>query len=514
MAKREVWASRLGVILAMAGNAVGLGNFLRFPGQAVRNGGGAFMIPYFVALLLLGIPLAWCEWAMGRLGGHHRHGSAPGVFALLWKHPLAKYVGALGICLPLAVLTYYLYIESWALAYSFFSLSWELMGPRTIAEFRSFLGAFQGAERFLGVSAVAYVFFLLTIGLNYWVMTGGIAKGIERLARVGMPLLFLLAAVLVVRVLTLTPPPGAAPDQTVLHGLGFIWNPDFQSLRDGRVWLAAAGQVFFTLSVGFGAIQCYASYLRRRDDIVVTGLSASMTNEFVEVILGGSIAIPAAYVFLGAQQTVEVARAGSFDLGFVTMPAIFQQMPAGTIFGWMWFFLLFIAGLTSSVALAQPAIAFLEDELGWSHLRAVRSVWGFLLLAGHIPMVGLSRGALDEVDFWAGTLGLALFALLESVIFIWIYGADRAWEEIHVGAEVHLPRIFYYILKYITPVLLLAIFAVWVVQDGWGRLLMRNVPPEERAWRWAARGLLLLMVGITVPLIRRAWARRPHRDGL
>lgn len=510
MAKRELWATRLGVILAMAGNAVGLGNFLRFPVKAAQNGGGTFMIPYFVALVLLGIPLAWCEWAMGRLGGAHRHGSSPGVFSLLWKHPLAKYIGALGICLPLGVLTYYLYVESWSLAYSMFSLSWDLIGRTTVDSFRAFLDAYQGAGSRLGVSALAYVFFLITIGVNYWVMSGGIARGIERLARIGMPALFLLAALLVARVLTLSPPEGAPPTQTVANGLGFVWNPDLARLGNGRVWMAAAGQVFFTLSVGFGAIQCYASYLRRRDDIVVTGLSASMMNEFVEVILGATIAIPAAYVFFGPAGTVQIADSGAFNLGFVTMPSIFQRMAGGTLFGWAWFFLLFIAGLTSSVALAQPAIAFLEDELGWSHRRAIRTVWTFLFAAGHIPMFGLAAGALDEVDFWAGTIGLALFALIESVLFFWVYGGRQAWDEIHLGAEVRLPPMFFFIMKYVTPLLLVAILVTWGWQDGRRVVTMSGADPAARPWLWAVRLMLGGMLAATVFLIRQAWARRGH----
>ncbi|MBM4155974.1 MAG: sodium:calcium symporter [Lentisphaerae bacterium] len=508
MAKRERWASRIGVILAMAGNAIGLGNFLRFPVQAAQNGGGAFMIPYFVALLIFGIPLAWCEWAMGRLGGTNRHGSSPGVLGMLWKHPAAKYLGALGICLPLGVLIYYLYVESWTLSYSFFSVLWDFMGKTTMADMKSFLTDYQGVETKAGVTVMAYVFFLLTVGANYWIMSGGIAKGIERLARIGMPALLLLAVVLVARVFTLAPPDPAHPENSVVNGLGFVWNPDLASLRSAKVWLAAAGQVFFTLSVGFGSIQCYASYMRRRDDIVVTGLSSSVLNEFVEVILGASIAIPAAYVFFGHAGTVEIAKSGSFNLGFVAMPAIFQQMPGGAVFGLFWFFLLFIAGLTSSVALAQPAIAFLQDELGWSHKRSLRSVWIFLVLAGHVPILGLAAGALDEMDFWAGTIGLALFALIESIVFIWIFGAQRAWDEIHIGAEERIPRVFFYILKYVTPVALLAILIAWGWQQGADVISMKGVDPAQRAWRWAARALLLGMIATTCWLIRRAWSRK------
>ena len=492
----------MGVILAMAGNAIGLGNFLRFPVQAAQNGGGVFMIPYFVSLLLLGIPLMWCEWAMGRYGGAHRHGTAPGFFHLLWKHPAAKYVGGLGIILPTLVGVYYVYIESWTLAFSFFSLTKQYFGFTTTAQMADFLHRFQGIGGRVSVSGWAYVFFLVTVLLNLGVLSGGIAKGIERLAIVGMPLLFVLAIVLVVRVFTLGTPDPALPDRNILNGLGFIWNPDFSQLKSVKVWLAAAGQIFFTLSVGFGIMACYASYLRRRDDIVVTGLSTAMTNEFAEVILGGSIAIPIAVTFFGAASTVEIAKGGSFNLGFVAMPVIFEKLFAGPLLGAAWFFLLFIAGITSSVALMQGAVGFLEDELGWSRRRAVGGVGLFVFLAAHIPLLGLEAGALDEMDFWAGTVGLALFGFLETVAFMWIFGGEKAWAEIHVGAELRLPRLFYYILKYITPVALFLVFAAWAYQDGWAVLSMKGVDPKYVPWRWAARLLILGTVVLTTMMIR------------
>jgi len=142
--QREQWASRIGLILAMAGNAIGLGNFLRFPVQAAKNGGGAFMIPYFISFLLLGIPLMWAEWAIGRHGGKHGHGTLPGMLELLWKNKLAKYLGALGIFLPFAIVIYYNYIESWTLAYSFFSLTKSYFGSTSVESMRGFLQNYQG----------------------------------------------------------------------------------------------------------------------------------------------------------------------------------------------------------------------------------------------------------------------------------------------------------------------------------------------------------------------------------
>lgn len=499
---RETWNTRIGLVLAMAGNAVGLGNFLRFPVQATQNGGGAFMIPYFIALLFLAVPLMWAEWAMGRLGGSKGHGTTPGIFTILWKHPLAKYIGVLGILFPLGVIFYYVYIESWTLAYSFFSLTGKYFGTTTREGMSTFLSSFQGVNSAWGVGTTAYIFFLVTFALNVWILSGGIAKGIEKLAKIGMPILFFFAIVLVIRVFTIGTPDPSMPENTVFNGLGFIWNPDFSRLSDAKVWMAAAGQIFFTTSVGFGAIQCYASYLKEKDDVAVTGLSTTMTNEFVEVLLGGSIAIPIAFAFFGREATLDIANGGAFNLGFTAMPIIFQKLPVGEILGTMWFGLLFIAGITSSVALTQPLITFLKDELNYTHKKAVTSASIVCFLVAHVVIFGLKSGALDEMDFWSGTIGITMFALIEVILFMWVFGSNNAWNEIMKGARVRIPKIFYYILKYITPVYLLALFTAWAVQQGPSILTMENVPAQDMAWRWAAR---LSLCGVFIWICYLAW---------
>jgi SNF family Na+-dependent transporter len=507
---RERWATRIGIVLAMAGNAIGLGNFLRFPVQATQNGGGAFMIPYFCALIFLALPLMWAEWAMGRFGGARGHGTTPGIFDKLWKSPVARYVGVFGILLPLGVGIYYCYIESWTLAYSFFSITKKYFGIFTREEMSTFLKDFQGTGegRYFSGIWVAYGFFLLTFLINFSVLYRGISRGIELLAKIAMPLLFIFALVLVVRVFTLGTPDPAYPERNVLNGLGFIWNPDLSQLSNAKIWLAAAGQIFFSTSVGFGAIHCYASYLKERDDIAVTGFSTVMTNEFCEVILGSSIAIPIAFAFFGYNATLEIAKGGSFDLGFVSLPIIFQKIPLGAIFGMLWFLLLFFAGITSSVAIFQPAITFLQDELNLKRERAVILVSGFVFLAAHIPIFGLRYGALDEIDFWIGTFGVSLFALIECIVFVWIFGSKNAWKEMNLGAQINIPRMFLYILKYITPFYLLFIFIMWSVQKGPSVLFMEGAKGEEVLWRWIARGLILATIGIILYLIAYAWKRR------
>ena len=504
---REHWASRLGLVLAMAGNAVGLGNFLRFPVQAAENGGGAFMIPYIVAMVLVAVPLMWVEWSIGRYGGLRGHGSAPGMFERMWHHPAARYLGALGIFLPLAVAIYYTYIESWTLGYSFFSLSGALHQLTTRQEMGDFLRGFIGFPE--GHVFVSYLFFVLTVGLNAWVMYGGVAKGIERLAKIAMPALFVFAFVLVVRAFTLGAPHAAHPQWTVANGLAFIWNPNLHMLGDPSVWLAATGQVFFTLSIGMGTIHTYASYLREKDDVALTGLTTAMTNEFAEVILGGSLAIPIAFAFFGPVETTAIAKGGAFNLGFMSLPLIFQQIPGGTAFGTLWFLLLFFAGITSSVALAQPAVAFLEDELGLTRQKAVLAVWGFVFVCAQLVVFGTPGGAtpvLDEIDFWAGTFGLVVFALIEMVIFGWIFGIDKGWAELTKGADIQVPRFFRFVIKWVTPLFLLALLGTWTVEQAVPTLLAKG--RADIHWIWAARALMLFVLVVIVLLIRVAWQRR------
>lgn len=507
---REAWASRLGLILAMAGNAIGLGNFLRFPVQAARNGGGAFMIPYFVALILLGIPLMWVEWAIGRHGGsHHGHGSTPGMFQALAQRPWAKYLGVLGLFNPLVILIYYTYIESWTMAYSFFSATGKYFGITTRQEMGVFLRSFQGfseSAHFPAGIETAYVFMLLTLGLNVFILYKGIVAGIERLAKIAMPLLFLFAAALVVRVFTLGTPDPAHPDWNVAAGMGYLWNPDFSKLMDATPWLAAAGQIFFTLSLGMGSIHCYASYLKKNDDLALTGLTTAATNEFAEVILGGCIAIPIAVAFFGLVETQQIAASGAFDLGFQAMPIIFQKIPFGHLFGFLWFGLLFFAGITSSVAMGQPIMAFMQEEFGFSRKKAVAvlSIAVFLCIQ---PVV-FFRPFLGEMDFWSGTIGLALFALIEVILFGWVFGMDRAWEEITRGADIKVPRFFYYVIRFVTPAYLLFIFGFWFYQDALPTLRMHGVAAADRPMVLWARGLMLFILAGSLLLIGHAFGRR------
>jgi len=508
---RQRWGSKLGIILAVAGSSLGLGNFLRFPVQAANNGGGAFMIPYFISLLILGIPLMWIEWTLGRFGGGFEHGSAPGIFHSIWeKNRFIKYFGIIGIFGPLIIFVYYTYIESWTLGYSVFSILGKYQNVPDQSAMQQFLSGYQGIEKNSFFSSImpAYTFFLITFLANITVAYYGIKSGIEKLCKFAMPILLVLGIIITARVLLLGTPNPMKPGWNLSNGMGFLWNPDFAALKSAKVWLAAAGQVFFTLSVGIGVILTYASYLKKADDVVLSGLSAVSTNEFAEVIIGGSIVIPAAFVFFGPVGIKDVAQSGAFNLSFVTMPLIFKQLLFGKFFGFIWFLFLFLAGITSSVSLAQPAIAFLEDEFNFDRKKAVKILGIVTFLFCQPAIFFLSHGVVNELDFWGGTFALVLFATIETILFAWVFGMDKAWEEIHRGADMRVPKIYKFIIKYITPTFLFLILGFWLYQEGIPTILMKNVSLADRPYVLGTRIFILLIFIILAVLVKIAWRKR------
>ena len=557
------------------------------------------MIPYLVAFLIVGIPLMWTEWAMGRLGGSKGHGTTPAIFYMLWKNKLAKYIGVLGIWIPLVVATYYVYIESWTLGFSVMYLLGLAPHPQQgvddpnqyLKPFVEFVNNYIGAHGgvLMEPSLWAYLFFILTFAVNVYILYRGISGGIEKFVKWAMPTLFVIAVVLMFRVLTLDIPTGqlvlkkpnesvllfsdkgkmeivvpkggvlelktlsgetiekldpkgeekkvsiflkngslylktpkgeeklpydsllleskgqveilangeersfkklqaviTVPKRSSLQGLDFLWHPDWGKLKDPNVWIAAVGQIFFTLSLGFGAIITYASYIRRDQDIALSGLAAASLNEFAEVILGASIAIPAAVAFFGVANAILIAKQGAFNLGFVSLPAIFSNMEAGQFLGFLWFFLLFIAGVTSSVAILQPMIAFLEDEFGFNRKTAV-ALTSVIVFFGAQAVVFLA-GFLDEMDFWAGTFFVIVLGLFEVILFYWIYDAKKAWEEINRGGLIRVPSVYYYIVRYITPLFLLGLLLGFILNN-----ILGAKGGETTLVQWIARFYLLAL---------------------
>jgi SNF family Na+-dependent transporter len=476
----EEWGTRVGVILAVAGSAVGLGNFLRFPGQAAANGGGAFMIPYFCALLFLGIPIGWAEWSMARYGGLKGVHSAPAIIGLFGKGRISRYFGVIGVLIPLGVSFYYTYIEAWCLGYTWHYLTGGIgvVAGAPIAEqtasARAFYDGFVGNGSngiIYGGSVETLVFWAITFGINIWLIYRGISKGIEKFCSWAMPAMAVCALIVLVRVLTLGTPDPALPEQNVINGLGYMWNPDWSALGNAQTWLAAAGQIFFSLSVGFGVILNYASYMKKKDDVVLSGLTASATNELFEVGFGGLITLTAAFIFLGLAGTTEAVATGTFGLGFNTLPVVFAHMGGfGNAIGAIWFFMLFLAAITSSISMYQPSLAFFQEALGWSR-KAATSLMVAICMVGSFLVMYYSEGGRfwSTIDDWIGTLLIFVLAMVQIICFSWIHGLDRGWREMHQGANLRIPGFYRFIMKYVTPTYLLVVFAFFCKNNlsGW-----------------------------------------------
>ncbi len=507
---KEQWGTRLGVILAVAGSAVGLGNFLRFPGQAAQNGGGAFMIPYFCALIFLGIPIGWAEWTMARYAGRKGLHSAPAVLGIIGKGSIARYLGVIGVLIPLTVSFYYTYVEAWCLGYTWKFLNGgigiDMAQPiaNQIATSRDFHDQFVGNHAngiVYGGSYETLIFWIITFAINIYLVYRGISKGIERFCSWAMPAMAVCALIVLARVLTLGTPDPAKPDQNVINGLGYMWNPDFRALGNAQTWLAAAGQIFFSLSVGFGVILNYASYLRKNDDLVLSGLTASATNELFEVGFGGLITLTASFVFLGLAGTAEAVGTGTFGLGFTTLPVVFAHMGGiGNYVGAIWFFMLFLAAITSSISMYQPALAFVQEALGVTR-RAATSFMVLVCMVGSFLVMYFSKnGAFQAtLDDWVGTFLIFILAAVQIICFSWVFGLKRGWQEMHRGARLRIPVMFKLVMLLIAPAYLLIVF-FFFCKNNLGDWIeaVKNEPMRQGALALVAGVALLLVICLRI----------------
>ena len=511
--KTDHWKTNLGVMLAVAGSAIGFGNFLRFPGLAAQYGGGAFVVAYFCCFLLLGLPLCWVEWAIGRGGGILGGHSPASVFHLIARKPLWKYLGILGILAGLSINVYYVYMEGWTIAYAWNTMlgNLNLDTPKQYGDFFSdFVGMGADGHFFSGQTS-APIFFLLAFGINFWLIYRGVSKGIEWFCKWSMPVLFIVAIALLVRVLTMGTPDAAHPERSVNEGLGYMWNPDktmlvdtasgksigmvpagatdeekaalitriqaeypeatigekqisfWQSLFNPEMWLRAAGQVFFSLSVGSGSICCYASYVRRRRDIALSALTAGAANSVTEVGLAGLTIVPAALALLGV---AAAATVGTFGLGFNVLPQVFAAMPGGQFFGVLFFLLLFIAAVTSALSQVQPAVSFVEEYWSLRRGQSIALIAGLLLVGGFI-IVWYTKDmlALDSIDFWVGSLILYVTTSLNLIFFNQVWGTENGMKELSDGSAIRIPRAAAFVIRWISPVIMVTIFAAWLYQE-------------------------------------------------
>ncbi|HMO11018.1 MAG TPA: sodium-dependent transporter, partial [Actinotalea sp.] len=402
-APREQWSGQVGFILAAVGSAVGLGNIWRFPGTAYENGGGAFLVPYLVALLTAGIPILLLDYSVG----HRFRGSAPTAFRRLARP--AEALGWFQVGVSWVIILYYAVVIAWAAAYTWFAarLAWG-DDPGGFFTGDSLRLADTSAPSATLVPGVLVPLVLVWVAVVV-ILSLGVQRGLERANVVFIPLLVLMFGAIVVRAVTL---PGAA------DGLNAFFTPDWSALGNPAVWIAAYGQVFFSLSIAFGIMITYSSYLRRRANLTSTGLVVGFSNSSFELLAG--IGAFSALGFMAAQQGVAVAdldTVAGVGLAFVAFPQILSLMPGGPVFGVLFFGSLVLAGLTSLLSVLQVVSAAMQEKFGWTPRQAAVRVGGVAAVLS-VALFSTATGlyVLDTVDAFINELGVVGSAVFTTLL--------------------------------------------------------------------------------------------------
>lgn len=441
MASRGKWGSRVGFILAAAGSAVGLGNIWRFPYITGKNGGALFVLIYIGCVIILGLPVLLAELALGRA----TYKNPVGAFQAVRPGSRWHYTGYLGVITAVMILSFYAVIAGWTVGYCIKTVSGQFAAVGR-GEVAAMFGEFIAAP-WLQIALTAF-FILLTI----WIVGKGVAAGLEKFAKVLMPALFMLLLLLMAHSLSL---PGAE------KGLAFYLKPDFSEIN-GRVFLEAMGQAFFSLSLGMGTMLTYGSYLAKKDRLVSSAVWVA--------VLDTSIAILAGFIIFPALFSQNMAPDQGPGLVFAILPVIFAHIPGGMLFGTLFFLLLAVAALTSTISLLEVPVAFFIDEKQWPRRRAAWLVGG-AALAFAIPSAlsggGVkifSRLPLLHVDFLSlwdrvwGNISLSVGALLISLFVAHVWKTANALEEITAaGARFRLARLWAVSIQYVCPLLILIV---------------------------------------------------------
>ena len=451
-ARRGAFSSRKVFILAAIGSAVGLGNIWRFPYVAYENGGGAFILPYIAALITAGLPFLLMDYALG----HRNRGSAPLSFARADRRIESVGWWQVGICFMIAV--YYAAVIAWALQYTLFSVDKSWGDDPESFLFGDFLQAGDP-----GVSASVVMGVLVPLAV-VWVavliiMALGVQKGIGATAVVFIPLLILAFTVLVVRSLFL---PGAA------QGLDALFSPNWSALTQTSVWAAAFGQIFFSLSVGFGIMVTYASYVAKRTDMTGSGLVVGLSNSGFELLAG--IGVFAALGFMAQASGLAVDEVASEGLGlaFVAFPTIINEAPAGALIGVLFFGSLVFAGLTSLVSVIEVVISAVRDKFELTRLSAT-------LIVG-VPAAGISLiffsttsgvYVLDIVDHFINRFGILAAAVASMIVLAWVARAIPGLaRHMNLYGSIRLGRWWIVLVSVITPLLLGFVLVREFIEDA------------------------------------------------
>lgn len=438
---REAFATKFGVIAATAGSAVGLGNIWRFPYLTGEYGGAAFLVVYLLFVLAIGIPVMLSEFVIGRSALQNPYGA----FRKLAPGKPWYLVGLMGVAAAFMILAFYTTVAGWTLEYIYQSVSGGIRG-KDGGQLGEMFSQFRDA------SWRPVLWFFIFMGLTSWIIISGVKKGIEKSTVILMPILFIILVVLGIRSLTL---PGS------IEGIRFLFRPDFSKIDSGAV-LAALGQVFFSMSIGMGTLITYASYFPKSDNLLSTSFSVAITDTLV-AILAGIVIFPAVFSF-------HIEPGYGPGLVFVTLPGIFQQMAGGSFFATLFFLLLALAALTSTISVLEVIVAFFTEELKLTRGAATWIASGTVSLLGLMctlswnPLLsGVSlfgKNTFELLDFTSANILLPVGGFFIVMFVAWFFGREKTTAELSNQGTLkagYIPA-YLFIIRYIAPIALAIIF--------------------------------------------------------
>ncbi len=438
---RDLFSSKIGIIAAAAGSAVGLGNIWRFPYETGQYGGAAFLILYLAFILLLGLPVMLSEFMIGRKARHN-------VFGAFKKLSPGKHwyvIGIMGIGSAFFISAFYSVVAGWSFEYIINAATGQFEGKSPEQLNQMFLD-------FKNASLKPIIYQLLFLLLTGYIVISGVRKGIERYAKVLMPVLIILIIILDIRAVTL---PGAR------EGLMFLFKPDF-SLINGEAVLSALGQAFFSLSLGMGALVTYGSYINKTDNLSSTAAEVTFTDTIVAVLAGVAI-FPAVFAF-------GIEPSAGPGLVYITLPNVFEQMTGGQFFSILFFVLLLIAALTSSISILEVVVAYFVEELKLSRRNATMmavaliSVFGMLCsLSLNENMVAINVFGLtffELLEYIAANIFLPLGGMLIAFYVGWILKKEKVFKELSNDYQLRVKffSLFFFLIKYVAPFSILLVF--------------------------------------------------------
>lgn len=485
---RDQWSSKVGFILAAVGSAVGLGNIWRYPYLLYSNGGGAFLVPYFFAIFTAGIPLLILEYGFG----HKFKGSTP--MAMARANKKWEWLGWWPSINSFIILTYYTMILSWAVNYLYFSLTQAWGSDPDSFFFKSFLKLSDGPFTLGGMVWPVFLGITAIWTINWYICYKGVSGGIEKMNKVLLPTLVVIMIIIVVRGVTL---PGA------VLGLNKLFTPDWSKVMDPKVWIAAYGQVFYSLSLAMGIMMTYSSYLPKKTDINNSAFMTAFANCGFEFL--AAIGVFSILGYMASSQGVGVDQVASQSIGlaFVVFPKVFTVMGGlGKLFGILFFACLIFAGLTSSVSLIEAFSSAVMDKTGISRKKivTVASVGGYLISIFYATGAGLYF--LDIIDAFINNYGIVVVGLAEALVVGWLLGTDAIREHTNSMSYYTIGKWWDVMIKFVTPVILTFMLVQNIINEV--KTPYGGYPTKAIAiFGW---GIILLGIALSFIMSKRPWS--------